>query len=114
MIDDADDVDVFAEIRRAFVDRLVTDGRVIEETRTRIRQPAGVPRQVYTDLAFLSHRLTGLGTTLGHDEITNRARVVERMAESARQAPPEDTTALDDAIDALLRSMRAVTEAAGR
>jgi|GEM_PF-4520349 Hpt domain. len=95
---------MMAELRREFLDRLETDAQAIETAWSEAQAPDTRRRGLET-LAFLAHRLAGLGRTFGHPQVTDCSLAVESAAEGQLGAAPgpglaESVAALRTAISA--------------
>ncbi len=95
------------ELRQEFLERAATDSITLSEAWKDAQSPETERRGLET-LAFLAHRLAGLGRTFGYPAITDTGLSVESEAE--RQL--EQGGALSAQLGASVAELRAAVESA--
>lgn len=92
--------DVLSQLREEFVQRLRSDAAAISNAWDCVR--AGADRdEGLARLIQLTHRLAGLGKTMGFADVSTASFAVEQTAERVAQEPSADLSVLSFEVDRL-------------
>lgn len=97
---------MMAELRQEFLSRMSVDQVTLAQAWSDAQEPASAPRALET-LAFLAHRLAGLGRTFGYQAITDMGIAVEGAVEAQRNQAGTLSPKLEQSIVALQKAIDA-------